>query len=150
MHSIASMYWFAAFVSVCSYLSCTYKLAHVHVSFPLRFVETCWYLSRVGNDLALGIAPETDQSMRGPCYTSDGHSIFYAGGDAEEEDIPEGYLKGLRVFRDETTAWEELDGDKLKVAANFFSSVRLGDKLWCIGGYDGVRGVNVLLGSDIF
>lgn len=83
----------------------------LYISFYLRYVETCWYLERDGNDLNLGIAPETDESMRGPCYTSDGQSIFYAGGDGEEEDIPLGFLNELRVFRDNHGVWEKLDGD---------------------------------------
>ena len=53
------------------------------------------------------------------------------GGDNE-------YVADLRILRDGETEWHDMAGAELHAPLSAMSSVRVGDHMWCIGGYDGV------------
>ena len=106
-----------------------------------RLVNTCYYLERSGNDLLIGGAPQYDLPSRGACYASDGVSLVFAGGNTRENDGSNTYTDEIRVLEEGSTEWEELEGDGLLDELSSMAGVRLGDHLWCLGGFRAVSGV---------
>ena len=105
-----------------------------------ELTNTCYYMEKQGDDLVVGGAPELDRLARGGCQASDGNSLAFAGGKSRLADGSNTYETTTRVLLPNETEWRDMVGTELHASLSAISSVRVGDHMWCIGGYDGVSG----------